>query len=216
MPFTFKVITGASADRLEKLISDRLSPGADKAAIDRRIWRLFGETWAVLYTDLAGFSRNVAEFGIIHFLQTIYESHRLLVPVIERENGILLKTEGDSLIVMFRNVNDAVRCALSMQSCTSEHNQTRVDTEKVLLCVGIGYGEVLRVGDADIFGSEVNAACKLGEDIAVAGEILMTGAVARAARLPAESRLEEISTVPAGTDTAFRLLYGYDTRLAGS
>ena len=148
MPFTYNVVSGASADRLEKLIEERLQPGADKEKIDRRIWRLFGETWAVMYTDLAGFSRNVAEFGIIHFLQTIYESHRLLVPIIERENGILLKTEGDSLIVMFRNVNDALRAGLAMQARTQAHNQTRIDTEKVLLCMGIGCGEVLRIGDA--------------------------------------------------------------------
>ncbi|MEO8101889.1 MAG: adenylate/guanylate cyclase domain-containing protein [Betaproteobacteria bacterium] len=207
MPFTYNVVSGASADRLEKLIAERLAPGADKEAIDRRIWRLFGETWSVLFTDLAGFSRNVAEFGIVHFLQTIYESHRLLVPLIEKDNGILLKTEGDSLIVMFRHVNDAVRCALAMQRCTHAYNATRSDAEKVLLCVGIGYGEVLRIGDADIFGAEVNAACKLGEDHAKAGEILITGAGARKARLPPETRLEPLRTVPAGADSAFALIY---------
>ena len=207
MPFTYNVVSGASADRLEKLIAERLAPGADKANIDRRIMRLFGETWAVLYTDLAGFSRNVAKFGIIHFLQTLYESHRLLVPLIELDNGILLKTEGDSLIVMFRHVNDAVRCAVTMQRCTRTYNETRSDEEKLLLCVGIGYGEVLRIGDADIFGAEVNAACKLGEDHAKPGEILITGAGAAKARLPAETRLEALTTFPAGTDSAFTLIY---------
>lgn len=58
MPFTYHVASGASADRLENLTAERLVPGADKVAIDRRIWRLFGEKWAVLYTDLSGFSRN--------------------------------------------------------------------------------------------------------------------------------------------------------------
>ena len=207
MPFTYNVVSGASADRLEKLIEERLIPGADKSVIDRRIWRLFGETWAVMYTDLAGFSRNVAEFGIVHFLQTIYESHRLLVPLIELDNGILLKTEGDSLIVMFRHINDALRCALAMQRCTRHYNEARIDEEKVLLCVGIGYGEVLRIGDADIFGAEVNAACKLGEDVAKPGEVLLTGAAARKARLPAETRLEPIATVPAGADSAFMLVF---------
>lgn len=205
MPFTYNVVSGASADRLEKLIAERLQPGADKEKIDRRIWRLFGETWAVMYTDLAGFSRNVAEFGIIHFLQTIYESHRLLVPIIERENGILLKTEGDSLIVMFRNVNDALRAGLAMQARTQAHNQTRIDTEKVLLCMGIGCGEVLRIGDADIFGAEVNAASKLGEDIAQAGDILLTGAAVRALRLPHGVTVSPIDPVPAGADSAFRV-----------
>ncbi len=207
MPFTYNVVTGASADRLEKLIAERLQPGADKEAIDRRIWRLFGEKWAVLYTDLSGFSRNVAEFGIIHFLQTIFESHRLLVPLIESHNGILLKTEGDSLIVMFRNVNDAVRCAIAMQRCTQEHNLARIDAEKVLLCAGIGCGQVLRVGDSDIFGAEVNAACKLGEDVAKSGEILLTGAAAAETRLPDKCSLRPIDTVPAGADAAFELVY---------
>ena len=207
MPFTYNVVSGASADRLEKLIAQRLSPGADKVAIDRRIWRLFGEKWAVLYTDLSGFSRHVAEFGIVHFLQTIYESHRLLVPLIEKDNGILLKTEGDSLIVMFRHVNDALRCALAMQLCTREYNTTRIDAEKVLLCVGIGYGEMLRIGDADIFGAEVNAACKLGEDTAKSNEILLTGAASREARLPANTSLQQLDSAPAGTDSAFKLIY---------
>ncbi len=207
MPFTYNVVSGASADRLEKLIAERLEPGADKVAIDRRIWRLFGEKWAVLYTDLSGFSRHVAEFGIVHFLQTIYESHRLLVPLIEKDNGILLKTEGDSLIVMFRHVNDALRCALAMQKCTSEYNETRIDAEKVLLCVGIGYGEMLRIGDADIFGAEVNAACKLGEDVAKANEILLTGAASREARLPPDTSLQQMASAPAGADSAFKLIY---------
>ena len=39
---------------------------ADLARIDQRIWDLFGEEWAVMFTDLAGFSRQVEAFGIIH------------------------------------------------------------------------------------------------------------------------------------------------------
>jgi class 3 adenylate cyclase len=207
MPFTYNVVTGASADRLEKLIAERLVAGADKAAVDRRIWRLFGEKWAVLYTDLSGFSRRVAEFGIVHFLQTIYETHRLLVPLIEKDNGVLLKTEGDSLFVMFRHVNDAIRCALAMQKCTQEYNQTRIAAEKILLCVGIGYGEMLRIGDSDVYGAEVNAACKLGEDTAKANEILLTGAASREARLPPNTSLQQLESAPAGTDSAFKLNY---------
>ena len=47
-----------------------------------------------MFTDLSGFSRNTAKFGIIHFLQTIHEAERLLIPVIEEHDGILLKVEG--------------------------------------------------------------------------------------------------------------------------
>ncbi len=175
----YRRLIGASAseDRLEKLIEDRLKPGADKERIDSRIWDLFGETWAIMFTDLSGFSRNVAKFGIIHFLQTIYESERLLIPLIEENDGILLKAEGDSLLVIFRNPDKAVQAAVAMQRQLLQYNTDKTDEEKVLLCVGLGYGPVLRIGDVDVFGHEVNSASKLGEDTAKAYEILVTPAV---------------------------------------
>lgn len=83
MPYRRSVIQSASEDRLQALIEARIAPGADKARIDERIWDLFGEEWCVMFTDLAGFSRRVATFGIIHFLQTIFEAERVLIPIIE-------------------------------------------------------------------------------------------------------------------------------------
>lgn len=172
----YRGLIGASAseDRLERLIEDRLKPGADKEKIDNRIWDLFGETWAIMFTDLSGFSRNVAKFGIIHFLQTIHESERLLIPIIEDHDGILLKAEGDSLLVIFRNVTKALQASVAMQRTLLNYNNDKSEEEKVLLCVGIGYGRVLRIGDVDVYGHEVNSASKLGEDTADAYEILVT------------------------------------------
>ncbi|MFO0670796.1 MAG: hypothetical protein U0235_14385 [Polyangiaceae bacterium] len=54
--------------RLWKLIEERSRPGispAEIARIDERIWDLFGEEWAIVFTDLSGFSRQVAAFGIV-------------------------------------------------------------------------------------------------------------------------------------------------------
>ena len=151
MAYRGMIGASASEDRLEKLIEDRLRPGADKDKIDNRIWDLFGESWAIMFTDLSGFSRNVAKFGIIHFLQTIYESERLLIPIIEDHDGILLKAEGDSLLVIFRNVSKAMSGAIAMQRALLIYNKDKAEEEKVLLCVGIGYGKVLRIGDIDVF-----------------------------------------------------------------
>ena len=207
MPYVYRIGAGASEDRLEKLIESRLQPGADKEAIDRRIWDLFGETWAVMFTDLAGFSRRVAEFGIIHFLQIIHESQRILVPCIERFDGILLKTEGDSFLVIFRSAARAVDCAVAMQRAVGEYNVGRSGEEEILLCVGVGYGRMLRIGDHDVYGAEVNAAAKLGEDTAKAWEILVTGAVAAEIRANAGISLDPLETAPAGAEEAFRVRY---------
>jgi adenylate cyclase len=204
MPWADPIRTSYSESRLEKLIAARLRPGADRKAIDARIWELFGERWAVMFTDLSGFSRHVADFGIIHFLQVIQESQRLLVPVIEDHAGILLKIDGDSLLVIFRSPAGALRCAIAMQRACARYNRRRPESEKVLLCVGVGYGDMLRIGDHDVWGAEVNAASKLGEDAAAAGEVLVTAEVREAVGTVRGVRFTPIDFIPSGAKAAFR------------
>ncbi|MEO8700595.1 MAG: adenylate/guanylate cyclase domain-containing protein [Kofleriaceae bacterium] len=148
--------------------------GGDKDAIDRAIWDRFGGEYAIMATDLAGFSRQVARFGIIHFLQTIHEQMRMLVPLIDSHGGTLVKTEADSMLILYPTPGEALASALAMQQACRDANQHRNDEEHVLLCAGIGHGRLLKIGDDDVFGHEVNLASKLGEDIAKASEILVT------------------------------------------
>jgi class 3 adenylate cyclase len=205
MPVRRDVVQSASGDRLQRLIGARLAPGADLEAIDRRIWDLFGEEWCVMATDLSGFSRGVAEFGIIHFLQTIYESERILVPVVESHDGVLLKVEGDSFLVIFRSVPKALDAAIEMQQTLRRYNDGRRSEDHVLLGIGLGFGRVLRIGDAEVFGNEVNSACILGESYAKAYEILVTRAVHE--RAGHGVTFEEFDFVPPGAGAAFRVLY---------
>jgi len=204
MTYAHNVGLSASEDRLEKLITERLAPGVDTVEIDKRIWDLFGEEWAVMFTDLAGFSSGVASFGIIHFLQIIQESQRLLTPCIDAHDGILLKIDGDSMMVIYRNVSKAIDSALTMQQVCADYNTERDEAAQIRLCVGIGFGPMLRIGDRDVYGSEVNAAAKLGEDIAVAHEILVTDQVRESVK--DRYGFEPITQIPPGAKAAFRLL----------
>jgi adenylate cyclase len=204
------ILSGASEDRFEKLIKERLRPGADKEKIDERIWDLFGETWCIMFTDLSGFSRGVQKFGIIHFLQTIHESERLLIPVIDEFDGILLKVEGDSFLVIFKKIPKAIRAAVKMQRILLDYNQEKSEEEKVLLCIGLGFGRVLKIGDSDVFGAEVNAASKLGEDTAEPWEILVTSKVKRMLEKTEETEgigFQKLDYVPPGSKAAYRILY---------
>ncbi len=209
MRYILQVAQGASQARLDKLIEERIKPDSDKDAIDARIWDLFGESWAIMFTDLAGFSRRVAEFGVIHFLQTIYEAQRLLVPCIDRHDGILLKMEGDSMLVIFRRATRALSCAIDMQRTLKAYNEDKADSEDVLLCVGLGYGRVLRIGDNDVFGAEVNAASKLGEDTAKAWEILITDSVKNTVGEMPGVRFDECEAVVPGAVRAFKVAYRF-------
>lgn len=206
-PYSFRIHSSASWQRLEKLIEARTQPDSDKPLLESHIWELFGETWAVMFTDLSGFSRQVKDYGIVHFLQTIYESHRLLVPCIDKHNGILLKIEGDSMLVIFKRPERALECALAMQSTLRSYNMRKPALEQILLCVGIGYGDVLKIGDEDVFGAEVNAASKLGEDIAESGEILITASLQEvlSADFNPDLHYETMAKAPPGSRGAFRV-----------
>jgi len=193
--------------RLWELVEERTKPGADTARIDQRIWDLFGEDWAIMFTDLSGFSRQVAAFGIIHFLQVIFEQKRLLLPIVAQHDGILIKVEADSFLIIFKRPARALECGIAMQHACRTHNRGRRPEDKVLLCLGIGFGRILRIGDIDVFGKEVNAASKLGEDTAKADEILVTDAVRAAVGDAPGLRFVEIDATIPGSEKNFRVEY---------
>jgi len=197
-----------SQARLWSLIEERCQPGANVAEIDARVWDLFGERWAIMFTDLSGFSRRVAEFGILHFLQVIHEQRKILLPIVERHDGLLIKEEGDSLLILFRRVERALDCGLAMQRACALVNERRKPEEQILLCLGIGWGDILRIADQDAWGREVNSASKLGEDTAKAGEILLSAAAHEALATRTDVRFENIGSTSLGPEQNFRVLYG--------
>ncbi len=164
------------ADELALLLARRRVPDADIAAIDAAIHARFGRTLAVMFTDLVGFSRLVEAFGILHFLQLIQESEALLLPLIRLHAGTCLKREGDSLLAVFDTPGDALAAARAMVNATDRVNPGRAPEDRIEVCIGLGYGPVLFVDGQDVWGAEVNAASRLGEDIASGGELLVTDA----------------------------------------
>lgn len=166
---------------LWQFIARRASTNANVEDVDREIWERFGEEGAIIFTDLAGFTSRSAEFGVTHFLQLIWQSQELLRPVIESHNGIVAKLVGDSMLVWFEDLDSAIRCAVAMQKSCREFNRGRAPQDQVLLCLGIGFGRMLRAGVSGMAGVEVNLGSKLGEDEAEAYEILVTQSAREAA-----------------------------------
>jgi len=165
---------GASLDTLAELIEERLVPGADTEEIDRRINAMFGERWCVLFTDMAGFSRRSAQSGIIPFLVLIHRLEKLGKPIVHKNAGFILKRIADSWMVLFRDPKAALRTCVELQRAIHRHNVGCSKQDQLYLGCGIGYGDVLKLGDEDMFGVEVNFSSKLGEDVAGPYEVLLT------------------------------------------
>ena len=56
---------------------------------------------------------------------------------------MLIKIEADSFLIIFKRTASALKCAVAMQHACQDLNRRRRPEEQVLLCVGLGYGEIL-------------------------------------------------------------------------
>ena len=108
-------------------------------------------------------------------------------PLVEERGGTIVKYEADNCYAMFDEVLPAVEAAIAIHKTFAALNRDAVEGFEISVGIGIDYGEVLLTGGSDYFGLTVNRACKLGEDVAGAGEILITAAAFN--RLPADCAL---------------------------
>jgi class 3 adenylate cyclase len=82
--------------------------------------------------------------------------------------------EADNVYGVFDHAEKALRCSLDIQRETARVNAGRPAPSRLAVCIGIGSGKLLRIGNENLYGDEMNLASKLGEDTAGPGEILMT------------------------------------------
>lgn len=154
---------------------DRLSEAGaeERARIEAEIWERFGADKAVLALDMSQFSLSVRRSGILPYLALIRRMQLLTAPLVAMNRGSVIKYEADNMFASFDEPADAVRAAIAI-------NQIIVrGEERFTVAVGIDYGRMLLIHGADCYGDTMNVACKLGEDVAAAGEVLLTEAAAR-------------------------------------
>jgi adenylate cyclase len=151
-----------------------LDDAAEMEAARQHIWERFGAEGAVFISDMASFSSTSRKIGVCHFLKLIHRARQIIAPLIAQNDGLLLKCDADNCYALFRNTDDAIRASFDINEDLFRHNDEFSLAEQIYLSVGIDYGRVLLVGDIDFFGDPVNTASKLGEDLAIRAETLVT------------------------------------------
>ncbi|WP_193369212.1 adenylate/guanylate cyclase domain-containing protein [Pelagibius marinus] len=130
---------------------------------------------AILAADMAGYSRlmEADEAGTLARLKT----HRieLIDPAIAKNGGTIIKTGGDSLLVEFQSVVEAVNCAAEIQRRMARRNSDVPPDQRIEFRIGINLGDVI-AEEGDIFGDGVNLAARL-EAMADVGGICISRAV---------------------------------------
>src|SRR5262245_42516169 len=129
---------------------------------------------AILAGDMVGYSRliEIDEAGTLARLK----AHRLelIDPSITKNNGRIIKTTGDGMLVEFASAVDAAECALKVQRRMARRNIDIAPDRRIEFRIGINIGDVI-VDGSDIFGDGVNIAARL-QQLAEPGGIAISQA----------------------------------------
>lgn len=159
----------------EMLLSFSQSEMSDeRRKLEDSLWDEFGAEYAVFVLDMSGFSLLTRKYGIVHYLSMVRRMQMTTEPIVKSYGGFMIKYEADNCFAVFPDPLAAVNAAIAMQHAFSAENLLTSEDLDIHISCGIDYGKILVVGREDCFGDPVNRASKMGEDLAVAGEILVT------------------------------------------
>src|SRR5271154_5894361 len=128
---------------------------------------------AILVADIVGYSRlaGTDEDRTLSRLRGLRSD--LIDPAIDAHHGRIVKRTGDGILIEFRSVVDAVRCAIEVQTGMVQRNAGLPQERRIEFRVGIHLGDVVEESDGDLMGDGVNIAARL-EGVAAPGAIALS------------------------------------------
>lgn len=184
------------------------SDAAKRKILEEDIWQRYGSENTALILDMSGFSLLTRKYGIVHYLSMIRRMQLTVEPIITSHGGRIIKFEADNCFAVFPEPSSAARTAITIQHAMTAANLLTEEDMDIHVSIGIDYGRILILNEDDMYGDAVNRACKMGEDLAKADEILITKEAMD--MIPAEAQIQgKLIEVSIGglTMPAYQLIY---------
>jgi adenylate cyclase len=146
---------------------------ADYAESDRpALQRVIADdgTLVVMFSDIEGSTALNERLGDAAWLHLLSRHDGLVRREVRGHRGQVVKTHGDSFMVVFTAVPDALRCAVAIQRGLGDEETPQ--HERIRVRMGIHRGEVTRQG-RDVYGLNVALAARVAAQ-ADGGEILVS------------------------------------------
>lgn len=141
----------------------RIALSSRVAHANRNVTRLM----AAVYTDMAGYSRLFAldDTGTVARLRALH--HERIEPAINRHHGRLVQTGGDSMLIIFESVAQAVKCAVAIQHEMGIDGANWPGDRRMRLRIGVDLGDIIMDGmnfhgDGVIVATRLQAVCPPG------------------------------------------------------
>ena len=133
------------------------------------------ENLAIVLTDIVGFTETTAQQSRQENEFLLDTHNQILLPIVKRYKGRLVKSIGDALLLVFRSPTDAMLCSMAMQDALFEYNRDIPDQKQIHIRVAASLGEV-RITRNDIFGEPVNTTSRI-EGVTPKDEIYFSEAI---------------------------------------
>ncbi len=133
---------------------------------------------AVFVADMVGYSRLMESDEDDVLARQKAHRRQVIDPEISRHRGRIVKTTGDGMLAEFSSAQDAVRCAIDIQTEMAQRETDEDEQRRIKYRVGINLGDVV-FDDNDIFGDGVNVAARL-EGLAEPGGVCISDIVHQA------------------------------------
>jgi adenylate cyclase len=132
---------------------------ADKTAKSADMSRV---TVAIVFIDIVGSMRLIAEIGDLDFKKLLKKYYELVADAAQKHGGTIIKRMDDAVLLIFNNVGDAIPFVSKLSNSILKNK--RQDVKNIQLRLSLHIGAVLmepRSYGGDIFGPAVNIAAGL-------------------------------------------------------
>ena len=160
---------------------------------------------AILAADVVGFSRlaSTDEDRTLARLRALRSD--LIDPTMAVHHGRVVKRTGDGILVEFRSVVEAVRCAIEVQNGMVERNAGLPPERRIEFRIGIHLGDVVEESDGDLMGDGVNIAARL-EGVAKPGAICLSEDAYRQVKARLELAVSDLGPISSRTSPSLSAL----------
>lgn len=171
-PVSDDKLNGEDQDPTHSVSGDLGKLLEERARLESLLQKKFRKTITVMFTDLKGSTTLAEEKGDFAARLLIQQHNGILFPIIQKNNGKLVKTMGDGTLSYFESAQDAVRAGVEIQKSVDEFNRTGHPDIPIKLRIGMHTGQGL-VEKNDIYGDVVNVASRF-ESQAGEGEVYIS------------------------------------------
>lgn len=145
---------------------------AEKIKLDSILMEKFSRKVTIMFTDIKGSTSYYETRGDLAGRTMIHQHNAIVLPIIEKHKGTLLKTIGDATMSLYEEAADGLRAATEIQKSLLSYNQGRPAGEQINVRCGLNSG-VGMVENNDVYGDVVNVASRI-ESQASARDIFLS------------------------------------------